>query len=108
MFLRVGAGKNRVGAVVALAAVLAMVLAAPAVAAPWGGFGEAREITTGFLPRALVWLGLSPIPSTVLKCDDGSQIDPNGGCHKASGASVSGTGGMRAGAGSRVPPGHGR
>jgi hypothetical protein len=105
MFLR--GGKNRVGAAVALAAVLAMALATPAGAAPWGGWGEARELTSGFLPRVLVWLGLSPIPSAVLKsddsstidpnghpkasgvsakCDDGSQIDPNGVCHRASGA----------------------
>ncbi len=81
MFLR--GGKNRVGAAVALAAVLAMALATPAGAAPWG-WGEARELTSGFLPRVLVWLGLSPIPSAVLKCDGGSQIDPNGGCPKAS------------------------
>jgi hypothetical protein len=93
MFLR--GRKKRVGAAVALAAVLAMVAATPAGAAPWGGWEEARELTSGFLPRVLVWLGLSPIPSAVLKCDDGSQIDPNGGCHKASGVSAKCDGGSQ-------------
>src|SRR6185295_9781239 len=94
MFLR--GGKNRVGAAVALAAVLAMALAAPAGAAPWGGWGEARELAGGFLPRVLVWLGLSPIPSVALKCDDGSQIDPNGGgCRKASSVSAKCDGGSQ-------------
>jgi hypothetical protein len=92
MFLR--GGKNRIGAAVALAAVLAMALSTPAGAAPWGGWGEAREITSSFLPRVLVWLGLSPIPSAVLKCDGGSQIDPNGGCHKASSVSANCDDGM--------------
>jgi hypothetical protein len=80
MFLR---GKNRVGAAV-VAAALAMALAAPAGAAGWDGFGGAWELTGGFLPRVLGWLGFSPIPSAVLKCDHGSTIDPNG-CPKASG-----------------------
>jgi hypothetical protein len=105
MFLR--RGKLRIGAAV-FAAVLAMALAAPAGAVPWGGFGEAREITSSFLPRVLVWLGLLPDRSASVKCDQGPTIDPNGGCHKASGVTVSRTGGMQAGAGSRVPPGHGR
>lgn len=107
MFLR--GGKNRVGAAVALAAVLAMALAAPAGAAPWGGFGEARQVTSGFLPRVLFWLGLSPIPSAGLKCDGGSQIDPNGGgCHNAAGVPTSRTGGGQADDGSRFDPIHRR
>jgi hypothetical protein len=108
MFLRVGVGKNHVGAVVALAAVLAMALAAPAIAAPWGGYGEAREITSSFLPRVLVWLGLPPDRGASVKCDQGGTIDPNGGCHKASGVPVSRNGGMRTGDGSRVAPAHRR
>jgi hypothetical protein len=77
-------GKNRVGTAVALAAVLVMVLAAPAGAAGWAGWGEAREVTGGLLPRVLGWLGLAPQPGTVLKCDgdQGPHIDPNG-CPKA-------------------------
>jgi hypothetical protein len=81
MFLR---GKNRIGAAV-LAAALAMALAAPAGAAGWDGFRGAWELTGGFLPRVLGWLGLSPVSSAVLKCDQGLSIDPNG-CPKASGA----------------------
>jgi hypothetical protein len=103
MFLRVGGGKNRVGAAVALAAVLAMAQATPAGAAPWGSFGEVREITSGFLPRVLAWLGFSPDRSASVKCDHGSTIDPNG-CPKAAGdalpASVTG--------GARVVPVHRR
>jgi hypothetical protein len=130
MFLR--GGKNRFGAAVALAAVLAMALAAPAGAAPRGGWEEARELASGFLPRFLVWLGLSPTPNAVLKCDDGatidpngrcqktagvlpvskcddgSQIDPNGACHRAAGVPTSRTGGGRADDGSRVDLAHRR
>jgi hypothetical protein len=107
MFLR-RRGKSRVGAV-AILAVLAIVLAAPAGAAPWGGFGEARELMSGFLPRIVVWLSVGPAPNGVSKiCDDGSQIDPNG-CPKAVGAlPASGRGDMRADDGSRVAPGHRR
>ena len=131
MFLR--GRKNRVGATVALAAVLAMALAAPAGAVPWGGFGEARELTSGLLPRVLAWLTPAPNPGILkcdggatidpngvchkassvpayasVKCDQGSTIDPNGGCHKSSGVPASRTGGMRADDGSRVAPAHRR
>ncbi len=74
-------GKNRVGAAVALAAVLALVLAAPAGAAGWAGWGEARELARTWLPRVFDWLG-SPDSGAVLKCDQGAHIDPNG-CPKA-------------------------
>ena len=129
MFLR--GGKNRVGAAVALAAVLAMALAAPAGAAPWGGFGEAWGITSSFLPRVLAWLGVGPHPTVVskkcgddsstidpngcpkassvsAKCDGGATIDPNGICHKASGVAAPRTGGGQADDGSRVDPIHRR
>src|SRR6185295_5467167 len=107
MFLR--GGKNRVGAAVALAAVLAMALAAPAGAAPWGGFGEAWEITSSFLPRVLAWLGVGPHPTVVSKkCgDDSSTIDPNG-CPKASSALPAFRIGGRTDDGSRVAPSRGR
>jgi hypothetical protein len=103
MFLR--GGKNRVGAAVALAALLTMALAAPAGAVPWGGFGETREITSGFLPRVLAWLGVGPDPTVVSK--DSSTIDPNG-CPKASGVPASRIGGGRTYDGSRVDPVHRR
>jgi hypothetical protein len=78
MFLR--GGKTLVGAAM-FAAVLAIALAAPAGAAPWGGWGEARELMGSFLPRVLAWLTPASNPGS-LKCDQGSQIDPNG-CPKA-------------------------
>ena len=74
-------GKNRIGAAVALAAVLALVLAAPAGAAGWAGWGEARELARTWLPRVFDWLG-SPDSGAILKCDHGGSIDPNG-CPKA-------------------------
>jgi hypothetical protein len=105
MFLR--ERKNRVGAAVALAAVLAMALAVPAGAAPWGGFGEAREIVSGFLPRVLAWITPAPKPG-ILKCDHGATIDPNG-CPKAAGVFPAvGRGGMRSNDGSRIAPDHSR
>jgi hypothetical protein len=64
--------------VIALAAVLAMVVVTPAGAAGWGDWGAAREWTDALLPRALSWLGLTPVPSIALKCDHGSSPDPNG------------------------------
>jgi len=69
-------GKKRVGAAIALAAVLALGLAAPAGARDWGGWSAAREWAGGLLPRVLVWLGLTPDPNASLK--DGLAIDPNG------------------------------
>lgn len=72
--------KKRLGAAVALAAVLAMVLATPAGAAGWAGWGEARELAGAWL-RVLGWLG-SLDSGAVLKCDQGAHIDPNG-CPKA-------------------------
>ena len=101
MFLR---GKNRVGAAVALAAVLAVVLAAPAGAAPWGGSGEAREFVSGLLPRILTWFAPASNSGT-LKCDQGPTIDPNG-CPKASaGLPASERGGMQANDSPRVASG---
>lgn len=74
-------GRNRVGAVVALVAVLAMVLASPAGAAGWG---EERDWAGAVYQHVLAWLGLAPsqAPSqgVVLKCEQGSSIDPNGNC----------------------------
>src|SRR5262245_46220857 len=106
MFLR--CRKNRVGAAV-FAAALTMALAAPAGAAPRDGFGETREITSGFLPRVLVWLGLSPLPGADVKCDGGSQIDPNG-CPKGIGTALpaSGRGGMLMDDGQRAVAAHRR
>lgn len=72
-------GRNPIGAAVALAALLAMVLAAPAGAAGWG---EERGWTGGLYQHVLAWLGLAPSPGMALKCDQGSIIDPNG-CPKA-------------------------
>jgi hypothetical protein len=72
-------GRNRIRAAVALAAVLTMVLAAPAGASGWG---EERGWAGGVFQHVLVWLGLAPSPApspgVVLKCEQGSQIDPNG------------------------------
>jgi hypothetical protein len=74
-------GKDRIGAAVALAMVLALGLAAPAGASGWGGWGEARELASAWLPRVLDWLG-SLDSGAVLKCGQGAHIDPNG-CPKA-------------------------
>jgi hypothetical protein len=74
--------KNRVGAAVALAVVLALVLTAPAGAAGWPVWGDAHTWTGGFLPRVLAWLGLAESRGTAPTCDHGSSIDPNG-CAKA-------------------------
>jgi hypothetical protein len=77
-------GRNRIRAAVALAAVLAMVLASPAGAAGWG---EERDWAGAVYEHVLAWLGLAPSPApipanpgVVLKCDLGSQVDPNGAC----------------------------
>jgi len=77
--------KNRVVAAVALTAVLSLALAAPASAAGWGGWSQARELAGGLLPRVLAWLGVAPQqPVSALSCnDDGLHVDPNGGCTKA-------------------------
>jgi hypothetical protein len=78
-------GRNRIRAAVALAAVLTMVLAAPAGASGWG---EERGWAGEAYQHILIWLGhaSSPTPSpssgAVLKCDQGVIIDPNGSCVK--------------------------
>lgn len=76
-----GGGRNRIGAAVALAVVLAMVLAAPAGATGWG---EERGWAGAVYQHVLAWLGLAPShapsPGVVLKCEQGSTIDPNGNC----------------------------
>jgi hypothetical protein len=77
-------GKKCVGAAVALTAVLALGLAAPAGAKDWGGWSEAREWAGGLLPRVLVWFGLTPGSNPSLK--DVCSIDPNG-CPKTMGVS---------------------
>jgi hypothetical protein len=74
--------KNRVGAAVALAVVLALVLTAPVGAAGWPVWEDAHVWVDRLLPRALSWLGLADSRSTVPTCDHGSSIDPNG-CSKA-------------------------
>jgi hypothetical protein len=68
-------GRNCIGAVVALVAVLAMALAAPAGARDWG---EERNWTGGLFQHVLVWLGFTQSPGMTLKTDQGSQVDPNG------------------------------
>jgi hypothetical protein len=72
-------GRNRIGAAIALAVVLAMVLASPAGAA---GGGEERDWAGAIYQHVLAWLSLAPSPApslgVVLKCDQGSQVDPNG------------------------------
>jgi hypothetical protein len=81
MLLGGGRGGNRIRAAVVLAAVLGMVLAAPAGAREWG---EERDWAGGVYQHVLAWLGLEPSPApspgVVLKCDQGSQNDPNGAC----------------------------
>jgi hypothetical protein len=72
--------KKSVGAVIAFAMVLAMVLTVPAGAAGWPVWGEAPTWAGQFLPRALAWLGFVKATET---CDHGSSIDPNGGCLKS-------------------------
>jgi hypothetical protein len=78
-----GGERNRIRAAVALAAVLAMVLAAPAGAVGWG---EERDWAVAAYHHALAWLGLAPSPApspgVVMKCDQGVIIDPNGSCAK--------------------------
>jgi hypothetical protein len=74
--------KNRVGAAVALAVVLALALTAPAGAAGWPVWGDAHAWAGGFLPRVLVWLGWAGSRGTAPTCDKGSSIDPDG-CAKA-------------------------
>jgi hypothetical protein len=61
-------GRNRIGATVALAAVLVMVLAAPAGASGWG-WGEDRSWSGGFFEHVLVWLGLAPSPGGNTRTD---------------------------------------
>lgn len=75
-------GRIRPGAVLAVVAVLALTLAAPAAAANPAGWGEVRDLAAGLWPRVLRWLGLGPAGSAVPKCDHGAMIDPNG-CPKA-------------------------
>jgi hypothetical protein len=84
MLLGGGRGGNRIGAVVALVAVLAMVVVSPAGAAGAAKWGEERDWAGGVYQHVLAWLGLAPSPASnpgvVLKCDLGSQTDPNGAC----------------------------
>lgn len=81
MLLGGGRGRNRIGAAIALTAVLAMILASPAGAREWG---EERDWAGAVSQHVLAWLGIAPSPTTsqgvVLKCDAGSQVDPNGAC----------------------------
>jgi hypothetical protein len=79
MFLK---KETRIGAAVALVAVLALGLAAPAEAAGWSGWGDAREWSGRIVPYVLSWLGLSLDLAVSPKCDHGSSIDPNG-CPRA-------------------------
>lgn len=85
----------RTGAAVALVAVLALGLAAPAGASGWTGWGDAREWSGGIVPSILSWLGLGPASVIFPKCDHGSSIDPDG-CPK--------TGGAKADQGSSIDP----
>jgi hypothetical protein len=77
MKMLLGGGRNRIGAAVALAAVLAMVLAAPAGAAGWG-WGEEKNWSGGFFQHVLGWMGLAPGSGVNTKSDQGGSIDPNG------------------------------
>lgn len=83
MFLKT---EIRIGAAAVLVAVLALASAGPAGAAGWSDWGDAREWSGRIVPRILSWLGLGPTPMALPKCDQGSQIDPNG-CPKATKAS---------------------
>ncbi len=85
---------NRVGAV-AVAVMHALTLASPASATGRTGWGEARELAGGLWQRVALWLGVAPAPGFVVKCDHGSQIDPNG-CLKA--------GSSKADDGSKIDP----
>lgn len=75
MFLK---RETRIGATAALLAVLALASAAPAGAAGWSGWEEAREWSSGIVPRVLSWVGLGPASAVSPKCDHGAHIDPNG------------------------------
>jgi len=81
MLLGGGRGRSRIGAAVALAAVLAIVLVSPVGAVGWG---EERDWAGAVYRHILAWLDLTPSPApdpgVVLKCDLGSQTDPNGAC----------------------------
>lgn len=68
-------GRKRIRVAVALAAVLAVVLAAPAGAKGWG---EERIWSGGFFQHVLMWLGFAPSPGVTSKSDQGISIDPNG------------------------------
>jgi hypothetical protein len=85
--------KKNVGAVVAFAMVLAMVLTVPAAAAGSPVWGDASPWTGQILPRVLSWLvrsssapvtpesGIQRRPrrrSKVASADAGAHIDPNG------------------------------
>ncbi len=99
--------KNRVGAAVALAVVLALVLTAPAGAAGWPVWEDAHTWVDRLLPRALSWLGLAESRTMTLKCEKGSSIDPNG-CTKSmadKGASIDPDGAAAATAGASVDKG---
>ena len=74
--------KNRVGAAVALAVVLALVLTAPVGAAGWPVWEDAHAWVDRLLPHALALLGLAESRTMILKCEKGASIDPNG-CAKA-------------------------
>lgn len=70
MFL--GGERRRVGAAVALAVLLAVVLASPAGAAGWG---EERSWFGGLYQQALGWLGFAPSLDLALKDGARASID---------------------------------
>jgi len=71
--------------VATLAVVVVLSLGSPLAAAGWemsARWVDSGDFLRGFT-RVLTWLGVPPVPEVALKCDQGSTIDPNGGCSKA-------------------------
>lgn len=79
---------------VTLAVVLALFLGGPLAAASWERpakwMGPGDFLSGGIVARILVWLGVTPAPAGVPKCEVGSSIDPNG-CPQAQVGKIGGS-----------------